>query len=125
MDYVIIFSAVAPMFINAIRVKLKRVGYGDKSVNLFVKQLKVGKRASFKKDRRAIVKEYEQREREKMQKCLDGYMNVCLELKMQAEKLVMEADAAAKGLLELISTHKIDNLVMGSAADKHYPMSGR
>lgn len=39
---------------------------------------------------------------------------------MQVEKLVIEADDIGQGLLQLISQHRITNLVMGAAADKHY-----
>lgn len=41
-------------------------------------------------------------------------------VQVKAEKLVIEMDDVAKGLLELISLHGITKLVMGAAADKHY-----
>lgn len=37
-----------------------------------------------------------------------------------AEKLVLEADDVAQGLVDLISELHITELVMGAAADKHY-----
>lgn len=42
----------------------------------------------------------------------------------QAEKLVIETDDVAKGLIEVISQHRITNLVMGAAADKQYSKYG-
>ena len=39
---------------------------------------------------------------------------------VRAEKLVIEADDAAKGLIELIAHHGIAKLIMGAAADKHF-----
>ncbi|OAY75725.1 U-box domain-containing protein 33 [Ananas comosus] len=66
------------------------------------------------------VAAYRQLEREKMVKSLDQYLVVCSKVKVKAEKLVIEMDDVAKGLLELISLHGITKLVMGAAADKHY-----
>ncbi|XP_020249825.1 U-box domain-containing protein 33-like isoform X2 [Asparagus officinalis] len=67
-----------------------------------------------------VVKEYRQHEWEKTHKLLDDYTTVCSELKVQAEKLVIEAEDAAKGLIELITLHGIVKLVMGAAADKQF-----
>ncbi|KAM0942055.1 putative protein kinase RLK-Pelle-RLCK-IXb family [Dioscorea sansibarensis] len=66
------------------------------------------------------VKAYRQVEKQKMNKGLDEYLLFCSQLKFQAEKLVVETDDVAKGLIEVISQHRITNLVMGAAADKQY-----
>ncbi|XP_010940488.1 U-box domain-containing protein 33 [Elaeis guineensis] len=66
------------------------------------------------------VKAYWQIEREKMNKSLNGYLDICECFKVQAEKLVIETDDVSKGLVELIAKHGITKLVMGAAADKHY-----
>ncbi|XP_037455877.1 U-box domain-containing protein 33-like [Triticum dicoccoides] len=39
---------------------------------------------------------------------------------VQAEKLVVESDDVAEGLVQLITEHHVTALVMGAAADKHY-----
>ncbi|KAG1359598.1 U-box domain-containing protein 33 [Cocos nucifera] len=66
------------------------------------------------------VKAYWQFEREKMNKSLNGYLDICAHFKVQAEKLVIETDDVSKGLVELVAKHGITKLVMGAAADKHY-----
>ncbi|XP_008778858.2 U-box domain-containing protein 33-like isoform X1 [Phoenix dactylifera] len=66
------------------------------------------------------VEAYWQLEREKMNKSLDEYLDICACFKVQAEKLVFETDDVSKGLVELIAQHGITKLVMGAAADKHY-----
>ncbi|KAH0469558.1 hypothetical protein IEQ34_001116 [Dendrobium chrysotoxum] len=63
---------------------------------------------------------FRQLDREKMNKSLDDYLLVCSELKIKAEKIVIEADAVAKGLIEFIAQQGITKFVMGAAADKHY-----
>ncbi|XP_019709475.1 U-box domain-containing protein 33 isoform X2 [Elaeis guineensis] len=66
------------------------------------------------------VKAYWQLEREKMNKCLDEYIEICARLKVRAEKLVIETEDIGKGIVELIEKHVITKLVMGAAADKYY-----
>jgi len=39
---------------------------------------------------------------------------------VRAEKLHIEMDSIEKGILELISQHGIQKLVMGAASDKYY-----
>jgi K+-sensing histidine kinase KdpD len=41
-------------------------------------------------------------------------------LQINAEKLVVESDDVAQGLVDLISEHHVTTFVMGAAADKHY-----
>ncbi|MQL84193.1 hypothetical protein Taro_016695, partial [Colocasia esculenta] len=59
-------------------------------------------------------------EKEKMNKALDEYLALCANTKVQAEKLVIDMDDVAKGLLILIAQHGITKLVMGAAADRQY-----
>ncbi|KAG1355025.1 U-box domain-containing protein 33 [Cocos nucifera] len=66
------------------------------------------------------VNAYRQIERDKMNKSLDEYIALCSQLKVRAEKLVIEMDNVGKGLVELIARYGIMKLVMGAAADKHY-----
>ncbi|KAG6469833.1 hypothetical protein ZIOFF_070766 [Zingiber officinale] len=67
------------------------------------------------------VKAYRQIEQETMQRALNEYIDGCSSIKeVQVEKLVIEADDIGQGLLQLISQHRITNLVMGAAGDKHY-----
>lgn len=41
-------------------------------------------------------------------------------MEQKAEKLVIENEDVAKGLIELIASHGITKLVMGAAAEKNY-----
>nr|BAD46227.1 hypothetical protein [Oryza sativa Japonica Group] len=51
---------------------------------------------------------------------LDQYQLICAQQKVQAEKLVVESDDVAYGLVDVISEHNVSMLVMGAADDKHY-----
>ncbi|PKA48043.1 U-box domain-containing protein 33 [Apostasia shenzhenica] len=66
------------------------------------------------------VRAFRQSEREKMNKNMDDYMSMCSQQKVRADKLVIEMDDVAKGIVELIAQYGITSLVMGAAADKHY-----
>ncbi|XP_042403192.1 U-box domain-containing protein 33-like isoform X1 [Zingiber officinale] len=66
------------------------------------------------------VNAYRMLERDKMNKSLNAYINLCSEMKVKVEKVVIEMDDIANGLVELIELHCITKLVMGAAADKHY-----
>ncbi|KAM0858778.1 hypothetical protein ACQ4PT_047617 [Festuca glaucescens] len=59
-------------------------------------------------------------ELQKMSDILDEHLLLCAQEKVQAEKLVVESDDVAEGLLQLISERHVTALVMGAAADKHY-----
>ncbi|KAM0890436.1 hypothetical protein ACQ4PT_027065 [Festuca glaucescens] len=59
-------------------------------------------------------------ELQKMSDILDQHLLLCAQEKVQAEKLVVESDDVAQGLVKLISEHRVTALVMGAAADKHY-----
>lgn len=39
---------------------------------------------------------------------------------VKCEKLVIENNDVAKGIMELVSLHGVSKLIMGAAADKHY-----
>ncbi|XP_042433976.1 U-box domain-containing protein 33-like isoform X2 [Zingiber officinale] len=65
------------------------------------------------------VAAYRRIERENIQQILDEYVNLCSRVK-KAEKLVIEKEDVAKGLIELIASHGITKLVMGAAAEKNY-----
>ncbi|KAG6474876.1 hypothetical protein ZIOFF_064092 [Zingiber officinale] len=66
------------------------------------------------------VDAYRMLERDKMNKSLNEYINLCSQMKVKVEKAVIEMDGIANGLVELIERHRITKLVMGAAADKHY-----
>ncbi|XP_042442040.1 U-box domain-containing protein 33-like [Zingiber officinale] len=67
------------------------------------------------------VSAYRDDEREKMNQCLDEYVNLCSRVKVhKAETLVIEKDNVGKGLLELVANRGITKLVMGAAADRNY-----
>ncbi|CAM0956279.1 unnamed protein product [Alopecurus aequalis] len=51
---------------------------------------------------------------------LDDYIQQCSEIKVKCEKLVIENDDVASGLIELIHLHGITKLVIAGAADKQY-----
>ncbi|GAB2260366.1 hypothetical protein Droror1_Dr00011221 [Drosera rotundifolia] len=66
------------------------------------------------------VKAHRENERRAMNKILDEYVHICTKAKVQAEKLYIDMDSIEKGIVELISRHRIGNLVMGGAADGRY-----
>ncbi|XP_062199347.1 U-box domain-containing protein 33-like isoform X5 [Phragmites australis] len=63
---------------------------------------------------------YKEKELQRVSDSLDQYLLLCAQEKVQAEKLVVESDDVAQGLVELISEHHVTVLVMGAAADKKY-----
>ncbi|KAJ6675352.1 hypothetical protein OIU85_011506 [Salix viminalis] len=66
------------------------------------------------------VRGYREFERLEMLKMLDEYLLLCQKMGVLAEKLYVEMESIEKGILELISQHRIKKLVMGAAADKRY-----
>ncbi|KAJ6722953.1 hypothetical protein OIU74_007518 [Salix koriyanagi] len=66
------------------------------------------------------VRGYREFERLDMLKMLDEYLLLCQKMGVRAEKLYVEMESIEKGILELISQHRIKKLVMGAAADKRY-----
>nr|CAB3475271.1 unnamed protein product [Digitaria exilis] len=59
-----------------------------------------------------IVKDYREEQRGQAQQALDGYMEICTRAEVQADKLSIENENVAAGLLELIVSHKITTLVI-------------
>ncbi|KAK7394760.1 hypothetical protein VNO78_15298 [Psophocarpus tetragonolobus] len=66
------------------------------------------------------VQAYWEEERQGMHRTLDEYLHICLRMGVRAEKVHIEMDSIEKGILELISQHGIQKLVMGAASDKYY-----
>ncbi|TQE00512.1 hypothetical protein C1H46_013868 [Malus baccata] len=70
------------------------------------------------------VRVHRETERQHMNKILDDYIRICLQMGVRVEKLHIEMDCIEKGIVELISQHGIRKLVMGAAADKHHSKEG-
>ncbi|KAM3403222.1 hypothetical protein ACQJBY_006765 [Aegilops geniculata] len=66
------------------------------------------------------VRVFRRAERERTDEMLDDYIHQCSQIKVKSEKLVIEKEDAASGLVELIRLHGITKLVIAAAADKHY-----
>ncbi|XP_045788296.1 U-box domain-containing protein 33-like isoform X1 [Trifolium pratense] len=69
---------------------------------------------------RQEVKAYREIESQDMHKTLDSYLLICQRMGVRANKLHIEMDCIEKGIIELISQHNIQNLVMGAASDKYH-----
>ncbi|KAJ1429592.1 Zinc finger, RING/FYVE/PHD-type [Sesbania bispinosa] len=67
---------------------------------------------------------YREIERQDMHKTLDAYLLICQKMGVRAEKLHIEMDCIEKGIVELISHHNIQKLVMGAASDKYHSRDG-
>uniref|UniRef100_A0A453L9Z5 RING-type E3 ubiquitin transferase n=1 Tax=Aegilops tauschii subsp. strangulata TaxID=200361 RepID=A0A453L9Z5_AEGTS len=63
---------------------------------------------------------YKKMELQTISDTLDQHLLLCAQEKVQAEKLVVESEDVAEGLVQLIAMHHVTALVMGAAADKHY-----
>ncbi|KAJ1289026.1 hypothetical protein BS78_02G134600 [Paspalum vaginatum] len=63
---------------------------------------------------------YREMELQTISDTLDQYLLLCTQEKVHAEKLVVESDDVAQGLVDVISEYHITALVMGAASDKHY-----
>uniref|UniRef100_A0ACD5U5C8 Uncharacterized protein n=1 Tax=Avena sativa TaxID=4498 RepID=A0ACD5U5C8_AVESA len=66
------------------------------------------------------VSSFRTMEREKAEKMLDDYVDQCSKLKVKCEKLVIEKEDVASGVIELIGLHGITELVVAAAADRQY-----
>uniref|UniRef100_A0A0D9XM60 RING-type E3 ubiquitin transferase n=1 Tax=Leersia perrieri TaxID=77586 RepID=A0A0D9XM60_9ORYZ len=66
------------------------------------------------------VSNYRKYEREEMEKNLNEYLEQCSRMKVKCEKIIIENEHIAKGIVELILLHGVTKLVMGAAADKQY-----
>ncbi|GJN34706.1 hypothetical protein PR202_gb23394 [Eleusine coracana subsp. coracana] len=63
---------------------------------------------------------YKEMQLQRITDSLDQYLLLCAQEKINAEKLVVESDDVAQGLVDLISEYRVTALVMGAAADKLY-----
>ncbi|XP_078148073.1 U-box domain-containing protein 33-like isoform X2 [Carex rostrata] len=63
---------------------------------------------------------YRKIETEKMNKTMSTYMSMFARLKIKPEKLIIESDDIAEGLLSVITKHSITELVMGAGTDNTY-----
>ncbi|EOA27236.1 hypothetical protein CARUB_v10023345mg [Capsella rubella] len=61
-------------------------------------------------------------DKEKTQKILDKYLQLCRRLHVRGEKILIENDSVEKGIIQLISERNVKKLVMGAASDGHYSM---
>ncbi|KAF6989601.1 hypothetical protein CFC21_006918 [Triticum aestivum] len=66
------------------------------------------------------VRAFRRAERERADEMLDDYIHQCSQIKVKCERLVIEKEDAASGLVELIRLHRITKLVIAAAADRHY-----
>ncbi|XP_048553130.1 U-box domain-containing protein 33-like [Triticum urartu] len=66
------------------------------------------------------VRAFRRAERERAHEMLDDYIHQCSQIKVKCEKLVIEQEDAASGLVELIRLRRITKLVIAAAEDKHY-----
>ncbi|KAJ3706768.1 hypothetical protein LUZ61_010473 [Rhynchospora tenuis] len=80
----------------------------------------MGAKFHYTKMKEQEVRAYRHLEREKLEANLNQYIKACSKLKVTAEKIVIEMDDIAQGILELISLHGVTRLIMGAASDKHY-----
>ncbi|KAK4578229.1 hypothetical protein RGQ29_028386 [Quercus rubra] len=80
----------------------------------------MGGRAPASKLKESIEREYQENEKQKMEKTLDDYLLICHKMGVQAQKVYTEMDCIEEGIVDLISQHDIKKLVMGAAAEKQY-----
>uniref|UniRef100_M8C4B8 RING-type E3 ubiquitin transferase n=1 Tax=Aegilops tauschii TaxID=37682 RepID=M8C4B8_AEGTA len=66
------------------------------------------------------VSSFRRMERDKADKMLDDYVHQCRKTKVRCEKLVIEKEDVASGLVELIGLCGITELVVSAAADRQY-----
>ncbi|KAF6989606.1 hypothetical protein CFC21_006924 [Triticum aestivum] len=66
------------------------------------------------------VSSFRRMERDKADKMLDDYVHQCRKAKVSCEKLVIEKEDVASGLVELIGLRGIAELVVSAAADRQY-----
>ncbi|WCJ22781.1 U-box domain-containing protein kinase family protein [Euphorbia peplus] len=66
------------------------------------------------------LRKFEDVERRIMERIMDDYLLLCVQVEVHAEKICVETDDIGKGIVELIYQHDVKKLVMGAAANKHY-----
>ncbi|KZV28301.1 U-box domain-containing protein 32-like [Dorcoceras hygrometricum] len=74
-------------------------------------------RLSESKFKKSAINTCEEIDRLKNQKLLNQYLLFLLQMGIQADKVLIEMNNTEKGILKLISHHRIGDLVMGAAAD--------
>ncbi|CAN6334154.1 unnamed protein product [Urochloa humidicola] len=70
--------------------------------------------------REEVLAEFMVVDRQRVMDSLDQYVHLCRQGKIHAEKLVIESDDVAQGLVEFIWGHHVTALVMGAPSDRHY-----
>ncbi|XP_037466832.1 U-box domain-containing protein 33-like [Triticum dicoccoides] len=81
----------------------------------------MGSKFHASKLREDLVSSYRKNERAKVNKHLKEYIRQCSKMKIKCRTLVIESEDVVKGITELVSLHGASKLVMGAAADKHFP----
>ncbi|MED6121732.1 hypothetical protein PIB30_032967 [Stylosanthes scabra] len=66
------------------------------------------------------VRAYRDKEKQTMDKTLEEYLGICQRMGTRAEKVHIEMENIEQGILELVSRHRIQRLVMGAASDRSY-----
>ncbi|XP_044949882.1 U-box domain-containing protein 33-like [Hordeum vulgare subsp. vulgare] len=66
------------------------------------------------------VAAYSKLEEDRASKALDVLIDICASQRVQARKVVVSGDDAARGLVQLVDDHAVAELVMGAAADRGY-----
>lgn len=61
-----------------------------------------------------VVAAYRREEKEKMNRLLENYLNICRRFKVNASIITTEADEIPKGIIKLVERHGIRKLVMGA-----------
>lgn len=66
------------------------------------------------------LKAFRKQENREMHKILDKYCQFCAQVGAHTEKLYIDMDSVAEGIVEIISQQRIGRLIMGAAADSRY-----
>lgn len=66
------------------------------------------------------VRAYHEFEKQNLPRVMNEYILYCLQEGVRADKLCAEAECIEKGIVDMISLHRINKLVMGAAVDKSY-----
>ncbi|XP_022147364.1 U-box domain-containing protein 33-like isoform X2 [Momordica charantia] len=66
------------------------------------------------------VRAYREFEKQNLPRVMNEYILYCLQEGVHVDKLCAEAESIEKGIVDLISLHRIKKLVMGAAVDKYY-----
>ncbi|XP_038894505.1 U-box domain-containing protein 33 isoform X2 [Benincasa hispida] len=66
------------------------------------------------------VRAYHEFEKQNLPRVMNEYILYCLQEGVHADKLCGEAECIEKGIVDMISLHRVNKLVMGAAVDKCY-----